>query len=134
MNLHLIILLTCRIISYVFKKYESAIKTTDKNIAHGAHERIYSSGASDATKNISHAPFISTNHLIKITVQLLETYGPNKGVDSKSHQRVGCDGSSSQRIGSNGQLRDTLEDLLLCVPFKIGSCAMITLMGIKMQR
>ena len=69
--------------------WKAVIRAMEMEITHGAHERRHAASDSNATNRISHAPFISTNHLIKITVQLLETYGTKKGVDSNSHQRFG---------------------------------------------
>ena len=61
--------------SYAFKNDEAAIIYIEAESAHGAHERIYSSVYFDTTNRISHAPFISFNHLIKSTMHLLEWYG-----------------------------------------------------------
>ena len=111
-NIPLIILFTCRIISYVFKKYESAIKTTDKNIAHGAHERIYSSVYFDNTIRISHSPFISTNHIIKSTIHLLENCGLKQVVgfklSSNSWVRLNFTSNNEQRHTAKHSLDDFL--------------------------
>ena len=44
----------------------------DMESAHGVHDKIHSSGGYDDTNRISHAPFISTNHLIKTTIPILD--------------------------------------------------------------
>ena len=66
---------------YLYGK--AAIISVEMKSAHGAHERRHTAGDSDATNRISHATFISTNHLIKGTIQLLEKDGLKQGVDLK---------------------------------------------------
>ena len=44
----------------------------ETKITHGAHERKHAAGDSDVTNRISNVPFISTNHLIKITIKFFE--------------------------------------------------------------
>ena len=63
--------------------WKAAIRSLETKGAHGVHERRYAAGDSDASNRISHAPIISTNHLIKITIQLLENYGFKQGVELK---------------------------------------------------
>ena len=63
--------------------WKVAIREMETEIAHGVHETRHAAGDYDATNRISHDNFISTNHLIKITIQLLEKYGLNQGVDFK---------------------------------------------------
>ena len=63
--------------------WESSIRVTETEIAHGGYDRINSAGDSDATNIISYATFISTNHLIKSTIQLIEKYELKKVVDFK---------------------------------------------------
>ena len=58
------------------------------------------------TKNsISHAPFISTNHLIKSTIQILEKYGLKQGVEfkvpSKSWVSLNFTSNNGQRHTAN---------------------------------
>ena len=51
--------------------------------AHGKHDRRHAAGDSDANNMILYAPFISTNHLIKSTIQIFEKYVVKQGVDFK---------------------------------------------------
>ena len=50
---------------------KAAIIAMETESAHRVHERIPAAGDYDATNRISHATFISTNHLIKSTVQII---------------------------------------------------------------
>ena len=52
--------------------WKAAIRAMETEIAHWAHKRRHTANDSDSTNRISHDSFISTNHLIKITMQLLE--------------------------------------------------------------
>ena len=54
--------------------WKTVIRAMETEIAHRAYERIHAAGDYDATNRISHVTFISTNHLIKITIQILEKY------------------------------------------------------------
>ena len=66
---------------YMYSK--AVIRSMEIESAYGAHHRIHSAIDYDTTNRISHYPVISTNHIIKITIQLLEKYGLNQGVDFK---------------------------------------------------
>ena len=50
---------------------------------HGVHGRSHAAGDYDNTSRISHDPFISTNHLIKSTMQILEKDVLKQDVDFK---------------------------------------------------
>ena len=63
--------------------WKSAIILMGMESAHGEHERRHAAGDSDSTNRISHAHFISTKHLIKSNIQLLEKDGLKQGVDFK---------------------------------------------------
>ena len=63
--------------------WKSSIRAMETESAHGAHESRNSAGDYDATNSISHATYISTKHLIKITIQILEKDVMKKGVDFK---------------------------------------------------
>ena len=71
--------------SEFYMYWKEAIRLMDTERAHRSHERGNSAGDSDATNRITHAPLISTNYLIKSTIQLLGI----KMLTSKSHKRVG---------------------------------------------
>ena len=61
--------------------WKSEIRAMDMESAHGEHERIHDAGDSDANNRISYSLFISTNHLIKITIHILENDILKQGVD-----------------------------------------------------
>ena len=63
--------------------WKSLIRAMETESAHGAHERRNSADYYDATNRISHATYMSTKHLIKSTIQILEKDVLNKGVDFK---------------------------------------------------
>ena len=74
----------------------------ETEIAHGAHYRRHASGDSDSTNSISHDPLISTNRIIKITIQLLKKYGLKKVVDFKVPSNTWV---ILQFMSNNGQQR-----------------------------
>ena len=80
--------------------WKAAIREMETEFAHGAHERRNAAGDSDSTSRISHDYFISTNHITKRTIKLLEKYGLKQGdefkVPSKSWVRL-------QLTSNNGQ-------------------------------
>ena len=82
--------------------WKSAIRATEIESAHGEHDRRHSAGYYDATNKISHAPFISINHLIKSTMQLLEKYLLKQVVDFKVPSKIWV---SLQFMSNNGQQR-----------------------------
>ena len=49
-------------------------------VVYGVHERRYAASDSNATNRVSHAPFISTSHLIKCKIILLEKYGSKQNI------------------------------------------------------
>ena len=63
--------------------WKSLIRAMETESAHGSHESRNTAGDYDATNRISHATFMSTKHLIKSTVQILEKDILKKGVDFK---------------------------------------------------
>ena len=111
-NLLFIILFICHMRLYVFKKDETAIRAMDTKNAHGAHERIYSSVYFDTTIRISHSPFISTNHIIKSTIHLLENCGLKQVVgfklSSNSWVRLNFTSNNEQRHTAKHSLDDFL--------------------------
>ena len=78
---------------------------------------------------LSYPPTISS----KSTYSFLIRMDWSKVLNSKSHQIFGWAWSSHQIMGSNVQPIDTLNDLLLSLPFNLGSWEIITIMGITMQ-
>ena len=82
--------------------WKSSIRLMDIESLHSAHERTRAAGDYDATNRISHDTFISTNHLIKITIQLLEKYRLKQGVDLKVTSKSWV---SLQFMSNNGQQR-----------------------------
>ena len=62
---------------------KSLIRVMETESSHGVHESRNTAGDYDATNRISHATFMSTKHLIKSTIQILEKDVLKKGVDSK---------------------------------------------------
>ena len=54
--------------------WKEKIRVMETESAHGAHDRRDAAGCSNATNRTSRANFISTNHLIKITIDLHEMY------------------------------------------------------------
>ena len=62
---------------------KSLIRAMDTESAHRAHESRNSAGDYDSTNSISNATYISTKHLIKSTIQILEKDVLKKGVDFK---------------------------------------------------
>ena len=62
---------------------KSLIRAMDTEITHGAHESINAAGDYDDTNSISHATYMSTKHLIKSTIQILEKDVLKQGVDFK---------------------------------------------------
>ena len=77
---------------------------------------------------LSYPPTISS----KATYIFLKGMDWSKVLTSKSHKRVGLACSLRQIMGRYGQPTNTMNDFLLSLPFKIGSCTIITLMGITM--
>ena len=63
--------------------WKAAIIVIETEIAHGVHKRRHAAGDSDATNRISHSSFISTNYLIKITIQIFEKDGLKQGIEFK---------------------------------------------------
>ena len=63
--------------------WKSLIRAMDTESAHRAHESRHDDGDYDATNSISHATYMSTKHLIKSTIQILEKDVLKKGVDFK---------------------------------------------------
>ena len=63
--------------------WKVVIRAMETETAHGSHDRSHAAGDYDNTSRISHDPFISTNHLIKITMQLLEKDVLKQDVDFK---------------------------------------------------
>ena len=57
--------------------WKAAIRAIYMESAHEVHERIHYDGEYDATNRISHVPFVSTNHLVKFTIHILEKDGLN---------------------------------------------------------
>ena len=51
--------------------WKAATRKMETESAHVVYERRHAAGDFDATNRISHAPFISTNNLVKITIQIL---------------------------------------------------------------
>ena len=82
--------------------WKSSLRLMDIESSHSAHERTRAAGDSDATNRISHDTFISTNHLIKSTIHLLEKYGLKQGVDFKVTSKSWV---SLQFTSNNGQQR-----------------------------
>ena len=66
---------------YIYWKV--VIRAMETETAHGAHDRSHAAGDYDNTSRISHDPFISTNHLIKSTMQILEKDVLKQDVDFK---------------------------------------------------
>ena len=62
---------------------KSLIGAMETESSHGSHERRNSAGDYDSTNSISHATYISTKHIIKSTIQILEKDVLKKGVDFK---------------------------------------------------
>ena len=114
--------------------WKAAIRAMETEGVHGSHERIHDAGGSDATNRISHYPFIYTNHIIKSTIYILEKDGLNQVVDFKFPSKSWL---SLQSTSNNGQQR-TSERYTVQLPFvcdlQLGSCAIITLVVITMQR
>ena len=63
--------------------WRASIIVMETDSAHGVHESIHASSGYDATNRVSHAHFISINHLIKGTIQLIKNNVLKKGVDFK---------------------------------------------------
>ena len=63
--------------------WKAEIRAMEMESAHGEHARRHSAADYYATNILSHAPFISTIHLIKSTMQLLEKYLLKQVVDFK---------------------------------------------------
>ena len=63
--------------------WKVVIRAMETETAHGAHDRSHAAGDYDNTSRISHDPFISTNHLIKSTMQFLEKDLLKQDVDFK---------------------------------------------------
>ena len=51
--------------------WKSVIRSMETEISHGEHERRHAAGDSGSTNRISYDLFISKNHIIKITIQIL---------------------------------------------------------------
>ena len=62
---------------------KSLIRVMETESAHRAHESRNAAGDYYATNSISHVTYISTKHLIKSTIQILEKYVLKKYVDFK---------------------------------------------------
>ena len=69
---------------------KAAIRATKTEITHKLHDRRHANYDYDSTNRISHATFISTNHLIKITIQILEKDVLKPGIDFKVPVRNQC--------------------------------------------
>ena len=80
--------------------WKASIISMDTESARGAHERRHYSGDYDATNRISYATFISTIHIIKITIHLIEKYGLKQCVDFKVPSKIWV---SLQFTSKNGQ-------------------------------
>ena len=63
--------------------WKSLIRLMETESAHGVHDRRHAAGDYDDINRISHAPFMSTKHLIKSTIQLITNNVLKKGVDFK---------------------------------------------------
>ena len=63
--------------------WKSLIRAMDMESAHWAYESRNAAGDYDATSSISHSTYMSTKHLIKSTIQILEKDVLKKGVDFK---------------------------------------------------
>ena len=63
--------------------WQSLIRAMETEIAHRAHESRNAAGDYDSTNIISHATYMSTKHLIKSTIQILENMYLGKVLTSK---------------------------------------------------
>ena len=63
--------------------WKGTIRVMETESAYRVYERIHTAGSSDTTNMVSHGPFISTNHLIKCTIILLENNGLKQEEDFK---------------------------------------------------
>ena len=93
--------------------WKGAMQAMEIESSHGAHEKRHAAGDSNTTNRVSHAPFISTNHLIKCTITLLEKDGLKQNLDFK----VPCKGWVEMQFTSSNEQKKTAEQYTGRLPF-----------------